>query len=180
MSDQQPLLPYPDDAARREWEAYLGQSQIERPPSIRTAVLLMRVGAAVSFVSILVSLVMLRSLKGDIKDRLRAENTRFSESDVDAAFTAAVVIGVVLGLIGVALWLWMAAKNDKGRRWARVVATVLSAISVLSLLVNAASPDATASGTFFSLAMVLLGVAAVVFLYRSDSGRYYTSMSKRR
>ena len=39
---------------------------------------------------------------------------------------------IVGGLIGVALWILMAVFNGRGASWARIVATVLGGISVLS------------------------------------------------
>jgi hypothetical protein len=43
-------------------------------------------------------------------------------------------------LLGASVWLWMADRNGKGRRWARVVSAVLFGIDTLALLVFFAAP----------------------------------------
>ena len=52
-------------SARREYEQYAATMTMERPQSVRNAVLLMRVGAAVGALYVLITLAMLGSLKGE-------------------------------------------------------------------------------------------------------------------
>ena len=42
-------------------------------------------------------------------------------------------VGVVFGLVEIALWLWMARANGQGRNWARIVSTVLFGLATLQL-----------------------------------------------
>ncbi|MBA2774888.1 MAG: hypothetical protein H0U36_12715 [Nocardioidaceae bacterium] len=177
MSNQQQYPQFPDDSARSDRDAYLASTQ--QPPSIKTAVTLMRVGAALSVVGILVALVTLNTLKDDIRQQLQDQGTAFSDSDVDSAFGVAVAFIIVVGLIGAALWLWMASANGKGKSWARVVATVLGVINVLSFLYSVSQGTTPALSLIVGALNVIVGVAALVFLYKSDSSAYYQANSRR-
>lgn len=189
MSTQDPYPQYPQQNYPAGQSPYgqppgsapYGQppSSAEQPQSIRTAVLLMRIGAAISLLSLIVTLATFGSLKDAIRDELEAQGTAFSESDVDTVFNVAIAFGILFGLIGVALWLWMAWANGKGKKWARVVATVLAALGLLSLLVSFASAGATTMSRLFSVASVAVGVAAVTLLYRPDSSAFYEANSRR-
>ncbi|MBA3234343.1 MAG: hypothetical protein H0T17_10430 [Propionibacteriales bacterium] len=168
---------YPDESARAEPTAHDAGTQ--QPPSIRTAVTLMRVGAVISALSLIVGLLTLGALKDEVRLQLDDSGTNFSQSDLDAAFKVAVAVIIILGLIGVALWLWMASANGKGKKWARVVATILAVMNVLSLLYALSAGTQTVVSTLLGIASVLVGVAAAVFLYRSDATQYYDANSRR-
>jgi uncharacterized membrane protein YgcG len=53
--------------------------------------------------------------------------------------TLVVVISVAGSLIAIALWISMAILNRRGRQWARIVATVLGVLNVLSSLLGVGS-----------------------------------------
>jgi UDP-N-acetylmuramyl pentapeptide phosphotransferase/UDP-N-acetylglucosamine-1-phosphate transferase len=87
----------------------------------------------------------------------------------------AVVGGVVLvALIGIGLWLWMAWANGRGKNWARIVATVLFGINTLDLLLSVSRPHAVLS-LLLSLLTWLAGLGAIVFLWRSESSAYFSA-----
>ncbi|MBA3309042.1 MAG: hypothetical protein H0U28_03145, partial [Nocardioidaceae bacterium] len=86
---------------------------------------------------------------------------------------------IVFGLIGVGLWLWMAWANGKGRKWARVVATVFGVINVLSFLFVITAGSATTPSLIVSVLSVLVGVAALFYLYRPDASQFYSAASSR-
>lgn len=186
MSEQppyEPYEPYPEDSARRETEGYGEQpTPAERPPSIRAAVLLMRIGAALSALYLVVTLLTLGSLKDDLRDQLAKQNKTFTQTDLDNAYTAALVVTIFIGLVGVALWLWMAAKNGNGKKWARAVATVLAAFNILlsaGSLLGASGGNSTPVALVYTAANLAIAVSALVFMYRRDASRYYASMSRR-
>ena len=87
---------------------------MERPPSINHAVLAMRIGALISALYLVITLAMLGSLKDDIRDELDRQNETYTQSDIDTTFGIIITSVVVFGVIGVILWLWMAAKNRQG------------------------------------------------------------------
>jgi hypothetical protein len=111
---------------------------------------------------------------------------------------------IVGGSFGVLIWLWMAWKNRAGRNWARVMATVLFALSCLGLpelltggrLSTMPSTLTTANGTTIAVPPLafpawliaggavnwLLGLAIIILLWQGASSRYYeaVSLSRRR
>ena len=181
--EQQPYQPYPEDSARREFEAYQASMTMERPPSINHAVLAMRIGALISALYLVITLAMLGSLKDDIRDELDRQNETYTQSDIDTAFGIIITSVVVFGVIGVILWLWMAAKNRKGRNWARITATVLGALNILLSLLSFAGGSSqdnpTIVGTLFTVANLVVAVVALFFMYRKDASAYYAAMSRR-
>ena len=64
-------------------------------------------------------------------------------------------------LIGVLLWVWMAWANNKGRNWARIVASVLFGLNTISLLL---SPGRASITIIFEILGWLVGLGAIVIL----------------
>ena len=87
------------------------------PPSVLRAVKLMYIGAAVSTVSLVISLVGISGTK----EAIRKARPSLSAAQVNQLNTFIIALAVVSGVIGVALWLWMARANSQGRNWARIV-----------------------------------------------------------
>jgi uncharacterized membrane protein YiaA len=146
------------------------------PPSIQRAVLLMRVGAALSVLSILITLLTRDALRSQVESTLRKSSSALTASQVDTAVSLAIGIAVVVGLVSVGLWLWMASANGKGRSWARIVATVLGALSVLSLLSSVAQGQLTTLNLIVSLVSLALAIAILVLLWRKESSAYYDAV----
>jgi hypothetical protein len=151
-----------------------------QPQSIQRAVLLMRVGAGLSVLSILITLLTRDSLRSQVARALRKSSTTLTAQQLDAAVTVAVSIAVVVGLISVGLWLWMASANAKGRSWARIVATVLGALSVLSLLSSVAQGQMTTLNLVVSLISLVLAIVILVLLWRKESSAYYEAVKAQR
>jgi hypothetical protein len=70
----------------------------------------------------------------------------------------------------------MASANGKGRSWARIVATVLGALSVLSLLSSVAQGQLTTLNLIVSLVSLALAIAILVLLWRKESSAYYDAV----
>lgn len=189
MSDQGPEYPtYPGDGSSEGSPPPPGaappppptggsQPPPQRPGSIDTAVRLMQVGAVLSVLSVVVSIFMLDSLKESIADAMRDADPNVTQSSIDAAYSVGIVSGVVGGIIGAALWLWMAWKNGQGRSWARIVATVLGGLGILSALAGFASPGTTAVTIGFSLINLVLAIVVLVLLWKKESTAYYNAVS---
>lgn len=148
---------------------------VEQPQSIRTAVRLMQVGAALSVLSILFTLVQ----RDEIRDMIEDENPSFTTDEVDTAVSVGITLSIVGALIAAGLWLWMANSNAKGKTWARTTATVLGGINVLFTLINLAGGQLTGLGAVFTVVSLALAVTILVLLYRPDSNRFYDMMSGR-
>jgi hypothetical protein len=145
------------------------EPQRQQPPgSVLTAVKLMYVGAALSALGLIIGLVTIGSLKSAI---LKADPT-FSTSQVHAAEAIGIATEVVVGLIGIGLWLWMASANKAGKNWARITGTVFFGVNTLFLLLAFARPHA-GLGLIFDILVWLVGLGAVVMLWRGESSGYF-------
>lgn len=158
-----------------------GNQMAERPPaprSIQNAVKLMYVGAGLSAISLIVGLLTIGSLKNAIQTANRTAAKPLTASQLHTAESVGVASIVVLGLLGIGLWLWMARANGSGKSWARVVASVLFGLNTLGLLSVIARPNA-APTKIFDVLVWLVGLGAIVFLYQRDSSEYFAQSRMR-
>jgi hypothetical protein len=147
------------------------------PSSITTAVKLMYVGALISLIGLITSLLSTGDMRAAVEDSLRKQGKKVDPSVVDSLVTGGIIIGVVTALIGIGLWIWMARKNQAGRSWARIVATVLGGLNVLLTLVSLTRSTSTGVGTVVNIIMVLLALAILFLLWRRESSDYYAARS---
>jgi heme A synthase len=149
---------------------------VERPASIAQAVKLMYVGAALSLLGIIVTVLMKGAIRDAVEKASEKATTPMTDTQIDAAVTLGVTFAVITGLIGVALWVWMASANGKGRKWARIVATILFVLSVLSIL-SSLLQHPPALALILNLVMLALGAYILYLLYRPESTQYYEAQS---
>ena len=161
------------------YQPYPGESRTPestRPPipqSVTRAVQLMYAGAAASLIGIIIGLTTLSSTKSEIIKRY----PNYTTTQVNNAEHVAIGAAIVVGLIAVGLWLWMAQSNKAGKSWARIVSTVLFGLETLSVLAGAASAG-VASGSaarFYGIVVWLIGLAAIILLYQRQSSEYFKS-----
>jgi|SRR5215469_15011321 len=139
------------------------------PPSVRTAVKLMYAGAALSALSFIIGLATIGSLRHAI---INASTKPLTASQLHAAEVAGVAVIVILGIIGVGLWLWMAWANGRGRSWARIVAAVLFGFNTLGLLSAIIRPNAIGTKIFDILGWAV-GLGATIYLWRPDASEFF-------
>jgi hypothetical protein len=140
------------------------------PPPLALAVRLMYLGAVLSVVSSLLTLVQ--------RDALRTQLAKggLAASQLDTALNVAVVTAVIVGLIGAALWVLNAVFNARGAKWARILSTVLGGLAILSTLASLTQP-ASGLNRLLSIVELLIAVAVVVLIWRPESSRYYEARS---
>ena len=100
---------------------------------------------------------------------------------VATAVNIAKISTVVAGVIFLGLYLLFAFKMRAGRNWARVVLTVLSALSILSSF--SASASVTVNGHIYKSSSTqisgvigaILGVVAIVLMYLAASNAYFSA-----
>ena len=147
-----------------------------RPPApapVLTAVKLMYAGAAASAVYLI---ILLAIVIGDTK----AVHASWNGHRLATAPT--IMLGLVPGLVVIALWLWMARANGQGRNWARILSTVLFGLATLQLRGDFTQPVSHAGfgvtvlyygGTALFVAAWLVGAAAVWLLWRPASSAFF-------
>ncbi len=143
----------------------------QRPPvaqSVQIAVRLMYAGAVISAISFILGLATLSSLKHTIQH----QHPDYSASKVNTLVDSDIALIVVVGIIGIGLWIWMARANLAGKNWARITGTVFFGIDTLDLL-GLFTGTHNAISVVFAVVTWLIGLGAVIFLWRSDSSAYF-------
>jgi hypothetical protein len=130
-------------------------------PPIRAAVRLMYAGALFTGLSLFLALDSLDYFSGGARLRFLGKEQPLS---------AAIAVGVVFGLILIALWLVLARAIGQGRHWARVLATALFALATAHLF----GIKGTAS-LIFAVVTWLVGLATVYLLWRPASSAFFAS-----
>ena len=153
---------------------YAGPRPTPTPPSsILTAVKLMYVGAALSAISFVASLLT----QDSVREQALEGDPTLTDSELDAIVTFGIVIGVFFGLIGILLWVWMAETNRRGKSWARIVATVLGAINIVFTLIGLFIGQSSGLVVVFSLISAVLAAVILYLLYRPESNAYYEAVA---
>jgi hypothetical protein len=137
----------------------------------------MYAGAALSLVGLLLTPMTADAIRTQIEDAMAGQDATMTPSQIDGFVTFAIALGVVFGLLGVGLWLLMAWANGKGRSWARIVATVLFALNAVSLLTSLPQLGSAPLPVALSALTVLVGGAAVYFLWRKESSDWFRAQS---
>ena len=143
----------------------------ERPPApapVQNAVKLMYAGAAVSTVSLIISLTDI----GGTKAAIRKARPSLTPTQVNQLNTFIITLAIVSGVIGIALWLWMAKMNGQGKNWARVLSTVLFGLATLDLF-GVFSQPASLISLVFPVLTWLIGLGVVILLWRRESSAFF-------
>lgn len=145
---------------------------LQRPPatqSVLNAVKLMYAGAAVTTVSLILSLAFSSSLKPAI----RKQYPHWTASQVNKAFNGFLSILIVEAVIGIGLWLLMAWANKQGKNWARITATVLFVLDTIFALLGFSTEPKTLLGLLFPLLTWVIGLGAVILIWRKENKDFY-------
>lgn len=160
------------------YQPYPGGTQMPepatRPPvpqSITRAVQLMYAGAAASLIGIIIALTTLSSIKSQIVSK----NPSLTTTQVNNAQHVAIGVLIASGLIGAALWLWMAQSCRAGKGWARIVSTVLFAIDTLAVLITNAGTAGGGLTRAYGLVVWVVGLIAIILLWQRASSGYFRS-----
>ena len=138
------------------------------PVSVLNAAKLMYAGAAVSLVSLVISLADIGGTKAAIK-KARPDLTATQISQLNGFIIG---LAIVSGLVGIGLWLWMSRANKAGKNWARMLSSVLFALATLDLFGVFSQPK-TFLGLVFPLVTWVIGLGAIVLLWRPESSQFF-------
>ena len=142
--------------------------RLPAPPPVVNAVKLMYVGAAVSTVSLIISLADI----GAVKTAIKKAKPSWTAAQVNQYDRFLITVAIVSGVIGIGLWLWMARANNQGKNWARILSTVLFCLATLDLIGVFSQPK-TVLGLVFPLLTWLVGLGAVLLLWRPESSAFF-------
>lgn len=170
----------------------------ERPKTLTYAVYGMWLGAFLSVVSMILTVVgydagtMRDAMMTGFEDDPRLEDSGLDPGSFIDAFIPVLMVGiVVLGVVTLGLWIWMAVVNGKGRNWARIVATVFGAFAVFGSLSSIANIPAAlsmdAADTVMVLQSVVLGlvdlalaITILVLLWVPSTNAYVNAVTAQR
>ena len=161
---------YPGDAA---------QSREPSPPatvpqSVLRAVRVMYVGLAASLLGIVVDLTTLSATRSAILKR----NPGYTAVQLNNAEHLEIGLFIAGGLIGAALWLWMAQSCRAGKSWARVVSTVFFGIDTLSVLVGATAVQGGGLSRIYGFIVWAIGLIAIILLWQRASSAYFRAAQR--
>lgn len=147
--------------------------QLPAPQPVLTAVRLMYAGAIVSAIVFVIGLLTV----GATRTALKKAYPKYTAHQISTLVTFDVVIGIVVGLLSIGLWIFIARACLRGRNWARMTGTVLFALDTLLVLL---SVSRLRVGPAFLIDVViwLIGLGAVVLLWRKESSAFFASPAR--
>jgi hypothetical protein len=161
---------------------YPGQAQPgaaaepDAPGSVKGAFLIYLVAALLAAIGIVLSLT-----SNVWEQAVQAAGANTSGISTQSLVNTVKITTVVIGVILLGLYLLFAFKMRAGRNWARIVLTVLSALSILSPA--SSSSSVTVNGTVYQSTSTqatgwigaALAVIAIVLMYLPASNAYFTA-----
>lgn len=142
------------------------------PTSMVYAKYAMWAGAVVQLLSTIPALFMRDQMREIAEESLRDSGATYDQSAVDMAVNIGLGFGLVMGVLGAGLWALMAFLTGKGMDWARIVATVLFGVNVVSFLCSFAQPNPPLT-MVLNIVLLIIGAAAVFFLWKKDSTEWF-------
>ena len=139
------------------------------PQSVLRAVRVMYVGLAASLLGIVVDMTTLSATRSEILKR----NPSYTVAQLNSAEHVEIGLFIASGLIGAALWLWMAQSCRAGKGWARVVSTVFFGIDTLSVLVGSAAAQGGGLSRIYGILVWVIGLIAIILLWQRSSSEYF-------
>jgi hypothetical protein len=164
------MQPYPSAPPPPSYEPGSAPPQ---PRSVRTAVRLMYVGAALDAIGVILGLATIGSLKSAI---IKHSSKQLTATQIHGLEVFSIVGTVVIGLIAIGLWLWMAWANGKGRSWARIVSAVLFGIDTLSLLLSFTRANVIGA-VILGVLVWLAGLGAIILIFNKESTPFFRQRS---
>ena len=157
--------PYPGGAEPRE------PAPASAPPSVLRAVKVMYAGVAASLIGIVIDMTTLSATRAAIIKH----SPTLTTAQVNSAEHVEIGLFIASGLIGAALWLWMAQSCRAGKGWARIVSTVLFAIDTLAVLITTAGTAGGGLSRAYALVIWVVGLIAIILLWQRASSGYFRS-----
>jgi len=161
-----------------------GPPRRSAPAPVRTAVKLMYAGAAVTAAWLITGLALITT---DIQAAARGQFLGHSLTSPQAR-PFVITMWIALCLAVIALWLWMARADGRGRNWARILSTALFGLATLQLRGAFTQPVSHAGfgatvlyygNIMLFVAAWLAGAAAVWLLWRPASSTFFKPRAPR-
>lgn len=149
---------------------------IERPLTIRLAVIGMWIGAGLAALNVVVAYVEKISANQALYDDYR-DNEVLMDRLVHTGVWLAVGIAAALAVVEIAVWITMAMTNRQGFKWARMVATALGVfgfiLAVGGIVTSVIYDTVVAVSIAHSVATQIVSIAVLVLLWLPKSSSYF-------
>lgn len=169
QNTQQPLLAGMTPAARAE-----------RPRTLKLAVIGMWIGAGLAALGVLVAYLWTTSALASRRAELEAtygEGYGVSEATSHGEVTLYVGFAAVIAVVEIILWATMAATNQKGYPWARIVATALGGTSLLlaagGVALSAFQNNMFAIPVAYTVVDQAVSITVLILLWHPKSSSYF-------
>nr|WP_217498946.1 hypothetical protein [Leifsonia sp. C5G2] len=140
------------------------------PQQVNIAFWLYIVGAALSLISLIVSLVTIGSLKDTLQRQLAAQGQQVSDTAVNGLVTVSVTIAIVFGILYIAAYVLFAVFMRRGANWARIVLLVVTVLSLFGIL----------EGFGLGAARLVVGVIATILIFLKPANEYFREVKARK
>jgi sulfite exporter TauE/SafE len=157
------MQPYPSSSTQLP--------EVQRPPlpsQVSNAIKVMYAGAVASLIGIVIDILTVNATKTAIEKH----NHHLTVSQVNSSQHVLVIGFIVGGVIGAAVWIFLARACQSGHSWARIVSTVLFGLATVDLVIGVASPVAAAV-RLWGVVVWLVGLTAVIFLWQRPSNAFF-------
>jgi hypothetical protein len=151
-----------------------------RPRAIDTAFQLTLAGILLGSVgTVVTTLLDHEEVVRLIRRMLSGAGQPYTEADVLGMIVPFRIAGGVGVAVSALLLGLVALRMRAGRNWARVVLTGFALLSMINFL-SAVTSSGAALDLIWSLGGVAFSVAAVIYLFRPESGRFFAEQKRRR
>lgn len=140
------------------------------PQQVNIAFWLYIVGAALSLISLIVSLATIGSLKDDLQRQLAAQGQQISDGALNATVTASITVAIVFGILYIAAYVLFAVFMRRGANWARIVLLIVTVLSLFGVL----------GGFGVGAARLVVGVIATVLIFLKPANEYFREVKARK
>jgi hypothetical protein len=126
-------------------------------------------------IGIIVDLTTYSSLQNALAKRKNKNGQLLTHAQVVDLAHVEVVVLVVAGLIAAGVWIWMARSCRAGKSWARIVSTVLFAISTIGVFVSVGGGALTAGAAtrIYGFVVWIVGLIVIILLWQRASSDYF-------
>ncbi|NUU06826.1 hypothetical protein [Leifsonia sp. C5G2] len=166
MSDSNLPPSYPASSS----PAPAASGPVTPPQQVNIAFWLYIVGAALSLISLIVSLVTIGSLKDTLQRQLAAQGQQVSDTAVNGLVTVSVTIAIVFGILYIAAYVLFAVFMRRGANWARIVLLVVTVLSLFGIL----------EGFGLGAARLVVGVIATILIFLKPANEYFREVKARK
>lgn len=165
MSDQTPLPSYSAGSGS------VPAGRMAAPKQVNTAFWLYIAVGVLSLIGGIIGAAVFSGNQDQLRKQLSQGGQNVSQGAIDAGIGAGIASAIVSGIVGLALYVLFAIFLRRGANWARIVLTVLTALSLIANIITLATGNVG-----LGLLQVILAVIATILIFRKPANEYFQSV----